>query len=169
MATSSIVTIKQLPITSSFKYLGVDNPPSGDQTKQLKTILASTQRGARIFTSSKLYYAHIGMYLTTHLFSKLITPLACSHLSTTQYQSIQQQYTTSAISSIGYNKTWPVSLRYGDHKYCGRQLKYLEIEARIRKISHLRILLFKPHTSQLASAMLVWYQHVSEIAYPILK
>ena len=28
--TSSIVTIKQLPITSSFNYLGVDNPPSGD-------------------------------------------------------------------------------------------------------------------------------------------
>jgi len=26
-ATSSIVTIKQLPITSSFKYLGIYNPP----------------------------------------------------------------------------------------------------------------------------------------------
>ena len=30
---ASTVTIKKLPITSSFKYLGVDNPPSGDQTK----------------------------------------------------------------------------------------------------------------------------------------
>ena len=29
-ATSSIVTIKKLPIASSFKYLGVDNPPLGD-------------------------------------------------------------------------------------------------------------------------------------------
>ena len=34
-ATSSIVTIKQLPITSSFTYLEVDNSPFGDQTKQL--------------------------------------------------------------------------------------------------------------------------------------
>ena len=34
-ANNSTVAIKQLPITSSFKYLGVDNPPSGTQTKQL--------------------------------------------------------------------------------------------------------------------------------------
>ena len=87
-ATSSIVIIKQIPITSSFKYLRVDNPPLGDQTKQFKTLLASAQRGSRIFTSSKLNHAHIGMYLNTHLFPKLITPLVCSHLSTTQYQSI---------------------------------------------------------------------------------
>ena len=168
-ATSSIVTIKQHPITSSFKYLGVDNPPSGDQTKQLKTLLASTQRGARTFTSSKLNHAHIGMYLNTHLFTKLIIPFACSHLSTTQYQSIQQQYITSAISSTGYNKKWPISLRFGDHKYCGLQLKHLETEAIIRNISHLRIILFKPHTSQLVLAMLVWYQHVSRISYPVLE
>ena len=168
-ATSTIVTIKQLPITSSFKYLGVDNPPSGDQTKQMKTLLTSAQRGARIFTSSNLNHAHISMYLKTHLFPKLITPLACSHLSTKQYTFLQQQYIPSAISSMGYNKTWPVSLRYGDHKYCGLQLKHLETEALIRKISHLRLLLFKPHTSQLVLAMLAWYQHVSGISFPVLE
>ena len=168
-ANSSIVTIKQLPITSSFKHLGVENQPLGDQTKQLKTILASAQRRARIFTSSKSNHAHIGMYLNTHLFPKLISPLACSYLSTSQYQSIQQQYITSAISSMGYNKTWSVSLRFDDHKYCGLQLKYLETETMIRKISHLRILLFKPHTSQLVSVMLAWYQHVSGISFPVLE
>ena len=168
-ATSSIVTIKQLPITSSFKNLGVDNPPSGDQTKQLKTLLTSAQRGARIFTSSKFNHAHIGMYLKTHLFSKLITPLACSYLSANQYKYIQQQYITSTISSMGYNKTWPVSLRYGDHKYCGLQLKHLETEALVRKISHLRLLIFKPHLSQLVLAMLAWYQYVSGISFPVLE
>ena len=70
---------------------------------------------------------------------------------------------------MGYNKTWHLSLRYGDHKYCGLQLKHLETEALIRKISHLRILLFKPHTSQLVLAMLAWYQHVSGISCPVLK
>ena len=168
-APSSIVTIKQLPITSSSKYLGVDNPPIGDQTKQLKTLLVSAQRGARIFTSSKLNHAHIGMCLNTYLFPELVTPLACSHLSTTQYQSIQQQYITSVISSMGYNKTWPVSLRYGDHKDCGLQIKHLEIEAMFRKISHLRILLFNPHISQLVLAMLAWYQHVTGFSYPVLE
>ena len=70
---------------------------------------------------------------------------------------------------MGYNKTWPVSLRFGDHKYCGLQLKHLETEAMIRKISHLRILLFKPHTSRLVLAMLAWYQNVSGISYPVLE
>ena len=131
--------------------------------------MVPAQRRASIFTSSKLNHSHIGIYLKTHLFPKLITPLACSHLSTTQHHSIQQQYITSAISSMGYNKTWHLSLRYGDHKYCGLQLKHLETEALIRKISDLRILLFKPHTSQLVLAMLAWYQHVSGISYPVLK
>ena len=130
-ANSSTVTVKQFPITSSFKYLGVNNPPSGDQTKQFKTLLASAPRGSRIFTSSKLIHSRIGMYLKTHLFPKLITALACSNFSSSQYHSIQQQYIASAISSMGYNKTWHISLRYGDHKYCGLQLKHLETEALI--------------------------------------
>ena len=70
---------------------------------------------------------------------------------------------------MGYNKTWPISLRYGDHKYCGLQLNHLEIEALIRNISHLRILLFKPHTSQLVLTMLAWYQNVSGISYQVLE
>ena len=39
----------------------------------------------------------------------------------------------------------------------------------IRKISHIRILLFKPHTSQLVLETLAWYQHVSGISYPVLE
>ena len=44
-ANLSTVTIKQLLIISTLKYLGVDNLPSDDQTKQLKTLLVSVQRG----------------------------------------------------------------------------------------------------------------------------
>ena len=68
-----------------------------------------------------------------------------------------------------FNKNWYISLRYGDHKYCGIQLKYLEIEALIIKISHLRILLYKPHISQLVLAILAWYQRVSGISYLVLE
>ena len=131
--------------------------------------MTSAQRGARIFTSNKLNYSHIGLYLNTHLLLKLITPLTCSYLSTSKYHSIQQQYMSSAISSMDYNKTWPISFRYGDQKYCGLQLNHLEIEALIRKISHLHILLFKPFTSQLVLAMLAWYQHVSGLSYQVLE
>ena len=97
------------------------------------------------------------MYLKTHLLPKFLAHLACSQLSTSQYNSVQQKYTSSAICLMIFNKIWPINLRYGDHKYCGLQLKYLETEALIKKISNLHILLFKPHTSQLVLAMLVWY------------
>ena len=66
-ANLSTVNIKQLPITSSFKYLGVDNTSSSNQTKHLQTLMMSSQRGVRIFTSSKLNHSHIGMYLKTHI------------------------------------------------------------------------------------------------------
>ena len=90
-ANSSTVTIKQLPIISSFKYLGVDNLPSDDQTKQLNTLLVSAQRGARIFTSSKLNHSNIGMYLKTHLFPKHYHP---SRLFTFIYITIPFYSTT---------------------------------------------------------------------------
>ena len=109
------------------------------------------------------------MYLKTHLFPKLIIPLVCSHFSLSQYHCIQQQYIASTISLMDYNKTRHISLRYGDQKYCGLQLKHLETEAPIRKISHLRILIFKSHTSQLVLAILAWYQYVCGISYRILE
>ena len=33
---------------------------------------------------------------------------------------------------MGYNRTWPIALRYGTHKYGGLQMKSLEIEALIK-------------------------------------
>ena len=147
----------------------MNNPPSGTQTKKLPTLTTWSQRISRIFASSKLNHYHIGIYLKTYLLPTLLTSLACSHLSTSQYNSVQQQYTSLAISSLTFNKTWPNILRYGNHQYCGIQLKYLESEALIRKISHLRILHFKPHTSQLVLVILAWYQHVSEHLHPLLK
>ena len=74
-ANKSTVTIKQLPITSPFKYLGVDNTPLVTQTKHLHTLTTSAQRGVLIFTSSKLNHYHIRMYLKTYRLPKHPTPL----------------------------------------------------------------------------------------------
>ena len=94
------------------------------------------------------------MYLKTNILPKFLTPLVYSHLSTSQYNSVQQQYTISSISSMGFNNAWTISLRYGDHEHYSFQLKHLEIEALNRHISNLHILLFKPRTSQLVLPML---------------
>ena len=50
--------------------------------------------------------------------TKTFSPLACLHLSTAQYHSVQKQYTSLAISFMGYNRTWSNSLRYRDYQYC---------------------------------------------------
>ena len=133
-ANNSTTIIKQPPIASAFKYLGVDKPPSGNQTKKIKSLTTYAQRGARIFRRSNLNHYQIKNYLKTYLLPKLMTTLACSHLSANQYYSVQKQYTISAISSIGYNRTWPKDLRYGCHQYCRLQLKHLKIEALVKKM-----------------------------------
>ena len=50
---------------------------------------------------------------------------------------------------MGYNYTWSVALRFGDHKYCGLKLHHLESETLIQKIQYLLLLLMKQDTSKL--------------------
>ena len=66
-----------------------------------------------------------------------MSPLACTFLTTKQYNSIQNIYISPALSSMGYNYTWPIALRFGDHKYCGLQIRHLELETLIRKLQQL--------------------------------
>ena len=70
---------------------------------------------------------------------------------------------------MDYNHNWPVALRFGNHKYCGLQLRHLESETLIQKIQHLHLILMKPDTSKLMDTMLAWYQHVSGLTSPILE
>ena len=111
---------------------------------------------------------HITLYLKTHLHPKWMSPLACTFLTSKQYTSIQKLYISLALSIMRYNHTYPVALRFGDHKYCGLRLRHLESETLIRKIQQLQLLLMKPDTSKLLDIMLAWYQHVSGLASPIL-
>ena len=66
---------------------------------------------------------------------------------------------------MGYNRTWPKYLTHGYHQYCEFQGKYLETEALLKKLFNLRLILFKPHTSQLVLAVLAWYQYVEGFSY----
>ena len=112
---------------------------------------------------------HITLYLKTHLHPKLMSPLACTFLTSKQYTAIQNLYISLALSAMGYNHTWSVALRYGDHKYCGLQLRKLESETIIQKIQQLQLLVMKPDTSKLIFTMLAWYQHVLGLGSPILE
>ena len=73
------------------------------------------------------------MYLNTHLHPKIFHPLTSTSLSSTKYQQLKKAYTNPAISSIGYNRTWPLAMRYGNHNYGGLELKDPSTEAVIKK------------------------------------
>ena len=92
---------------------------------------------------------HISLYLKTHLHPKLVPHLVCSFLTTKQYNFIQNNYISTALSSMVYNHSWTIALRYGDNKYCGLQLRHLETETLIREIQQLQLLLMKPDISKL--------------------
>ena len=80
---------------------------------------------------------HIILYLKTHLYQTLISPLACAFLTTEQYNSIQNIYNSPVLSSIGFNHTWPAALRFGDDTHYGLQIRHLESETLIIKLQQL--------------------------------
>ena len=55
---------------------------------------------------------------------------------------------------MGYNHTWSVALRFGDHKYYGLKIRYLELKYLIRKRQQLQLLLMKPEILKLITTML---------------
>ena len=100
--------------------------------------------------------------------TKTFSPLACLHLSTAQYHSVQKQYTSLAIS------LW-ATIEHGQTALDTETINIVDPTQTPRnrgarqEISHLRILLFKPHTSQPVLAILAWYQHVAGLSYPVLE
>ena len=168
-ATQQLHTIKQLPINSPFKYLGTESTPLDTTDHRLNSSKQQALREARIISSSKMNRFHIALYLKTHLHPKLMSPLVCTFFTSKQYIAIQIFFISPALSAMGYNHTRPIALRYGDHKYCGLQLRYLESETLIRKIQQLQLLLMKPATSKYIYTMLAWYQHISGLSTPILE
>ena len=162
-------TITQLPIHPLFKYLENESVLSDTTKHQLLTINKHTLRGARIISNSKLNMYYISLYLKTYLHPKITPRLACFYLSTNQYNFIQNNCIITALSSMGYNNTCPLILRYDDHIYCELQLWHFEPESFISKVQKLLLLLMKADTSNLITMMLVWYQHVSGFSSSILE
>ena len=128
-------TITKLSIHLPFKYLQSECTPSSNTKDQFLTITKHVLRSSHIISSNTLNRYHISLYLKIHLHPRLMPPLAFSYLSTNWYNSIQHNFTSTALSSMEYNNTWSTALRYRDHKYYGLQLRNLEPESLIRKKS----------------------------------
>ena len=68
-----------------------------------------------------------------------------------------------------FNRTWPLSLRYGCHSYGILQLKYPQVEALIKNINTIQSILSKPDTAPVFHIVLSWFQLVAGISTPIIE
>ena len=79
---------------------------------------------------------------------KLHFPLTTSSLPEAQYIRINKALFPQALSSMGFDKTWPMTLRFGCHPYGELQLKHIEVEALIRKLRSVHDFLHKDDTTK---------------------
>ena len=70
---------------------------------------------------------------------------------------------------MGFNKTWPIALRFGCHPYGGLQLKHIEVEALIQKLRSVNDLLHKDDTSKAVKLLFHWYQTAVGISHQVLE
>ena len=89
--------------------------------------------------SKKLVTCHLTHYAahmpqTCSIKSKLFYPLIASSLSDKQLNSIQDLIHPTVISSKGFNKYWPVALRYRIYEYSGLGMMDMRVKQRVRKI-----------------------------------
>ena len=72
------------------------------------------------------YYDHL--YQQCSIISKLSYPLLASSLIDRQIGSIHKIIHPSVIAAKGFNRNWPILLRYRNHKYCGLEMLDLKVE-----------------------------------------
>jgi len=74
---------------------------------------------------------------------ELIYPSTSACFNTKQHETIESTILSTAIAKMGFNRTWPISLRYGSHKLGGLGIRKLETEATIKKIQGIHSLMEK--------------------------
>ena len=82
---------------------------------------------------------------------KIIYPFTSACFHSKQYDNIESNILPTAIAKMGFNRTWPVALRYGSYQFGGLRIRKLEIEATIKKIQGLQSLMENPDSSRLTS------------------
>ena len=139
--------IKLLSNNEYMKYLGIQSTPAGNQDSQFHSSITTAELGARTLDTNPFGRYNAKLYLNTHLNTKLYYPFTCSSLSNQQYIDINKTHIPSSLSSMGFNRTWPLSLRFGCHSYGGIQLNHSQVEAIIKKINVIQSIRSKSDTA----------------------
>ena len=105
--------------------------PDGNQNHQFQVILQNTKTGSIFISTNPFTHRQAFQHLISYLLPKLTYPLTNASLDTKQYNQLEGVFHPFVIVAMGYNHTWPITLRYGTHQYGGLQMKSLEVGALI--------------------------------------
>ena len=166
--TDEIAIIPGLSAKDKVTYLGITSSRDGNPQHQLNIATDIAKEGARILLSNPFNNYQASIYLNSHFMPKLTYPFTSACFNTKQYENIESTILPTAIAKMGFNRTWPIALRYGSHQFGGLGIRKLETEATIKKIQGLQSLMEKPDSSKLIMIALQWQQHIYGVSYPLL-
>ena len=137
-------------------YLGITSSRDGDPKHQLNIEIDIAKEGARIILSNPFNNYQDLIYLNSHFMPKLMYPFSSVCFNPNQYENIESNILPTAIAKMGFNRTWPLALRYGSRQFGGLGFRKLETEATIKKIQGLQSLMEKSDSSRLIMIALQW-------------
>ena len=149
-------------------YLGITPSQDGNPQHQLIIALAIVKEGARILLCNSFNNYQAFIYLNSHFMPKLTYPFTSVCFTSNQYDNIESIIIPTAIAKMGFNRIWPLALRYGSHPFGGLGLRKLETEISIKKIQGLQSLMEKPESLRLILIALQWCQHTYGVSYQLL-
>ena len=149
-------------------YLGIISSRDENPQHQLIIALAIAKEGARIPLCNPFNNYQSFIYLNSHFMPKLTYPFTSACFTSNQYDNIESIIIPTTIAKMGFNRTWPLVLRYGFHPFVGLGLRKLETEALINKIQWLQSFMGKSDSLRLILISFQWCQYIYDVSYPIL-
>ena len=166
--TEEIAIIPGLSAKDKMTYLGITTSRDGNPQHQLKIVTYIAKDGARILLSNPFNNYQASIYINSHFMPKFIYPFTSACFNTKQYNTIELTILPTAIAKMGFNRTWPIVLRYGSHQCGGLGIRKLETEVTIKKIQGLQSLTETPDSSRFIMIALQWQHHIYGVSYPLL-
>ena len=133
--------IPELSAKDKVTYLAITSSQDGNPQHQLIIALAIAKEGTRVLFCNPFNNYQAFIYLNSHFMPKLTYPFTSAYFTSNQYNNIESIIIPTKIAKMGFNRTWPLVLRYGSHQFGGLGLRKLETEALIKKIQGLQSLM----------------------------
>ena len=127
---------KQLQPHESATYLGVTSHVNCSQEAQYRVLLDKEEHNAINLSKINMYHYYSHIYNNYSIIPRIPYPLAASSLTNNHFNKLHVALYSAIIASKGFNRHFPIPLRYGLHKYSGLGILDLEVQQGIRKKSN---------------------------------